>query len=99
METFSQNDDDNYKTNAKKCYELSIKLNPFIPSYGALASVYGLEDNIDKAIEYCNKGVEALEKLKKSPKEQLSYYNQALLLDTSTLDFLKELKNGLLGKR
>lgn len=101
MEKFSQDGNDNYKMVAKKCYELSIKLNPFlIPSYGALASVYGgFDDNIDKAIEYCNKGMEAFEKLQKTPKKQLSYYDQALLSDTSTLEFLKALKNEFLTKK
>jgi len=101
MEKFSQNSDDDYKMAAKRCYELSIKLNPFlIPSYGALASVYGgFDDNIDKAIEYCNKGMEAFEKLQKTSQEHLSYYDQALLSDTSTIDFLKALKNEFLGEK
>ncbi len=101
MEFFSNKGDKGHKVDAKKCYELSIKLNPFlIPSYGSLASVYGgFDDNIDKAIEYCNKGIEAFEKLKKSPKGQLSYYDQALPSDTSTIDFLKVLRNELLEKK
>lgn len=99
MEFFSNKGDGGHKVDAKKCYELSMKLNPFIPSYGALAAVYGLEDNIDKAIEYCDKGIEAFEKLRKSSENELSYYNQALLLDTSTLELLKELKTQFLNKK
>jgi len=95
MEFFSNKGDEGYKVDAKKCYELSIKLNPFfIPSYGALALVYGhFDNNIDKAIEYCNKGIAVFEELKKLQKEQISYYDRVLLSDTSTIEYLEELKN------
>ncbi|HUU87945.1 MAG TPA: hypothetical protein VMX17_09340 [Candidatus Glassbacteria bacterium] len=101
MELFSKKGDEGHKVDAKKCYELSIKLNPFlIPSYGGLAVVYGHSDNnVDVAIEYCDKGIEVFEELKKTPKEQISYYDRALLLDTSTIEYLEGLKNEFLGKK
>lgn len=101
MEEFSKNREESFKIDAEKCYKLSIKLNPFLyPSYGALALVYGgFDDNVDKAIEYCDKGIEAFEKLQQTPNEQLSYYDRALLSDTSTIEYLKELKNEFLDKK
>lgn len=100
IERFYKSDNDNYKTTAKICYELSIKLNPFlIPSYGALATVYGYSDNIDEAIKYCDKGIRAFGELQKTPEDELSYHNRALSSDTSILAFLKELKNMLLEEK
>lgn len=101
MEFFSKKGNEDFKVDAKKCYELSIKLNPFlIPSYGALAVVYGYSDNnVDIAIEYCDKGIEVFEELKKTPKEQITYYDRALLSNTSIIEYLEELKNEFLGEK
>ncbi len=101
MEEFSKSDDGNYKEDAKECYQLSLKLNPFlVPSYGALAYIFAFSDNnVEIAIDYCNKGIKAFKNLRKIPHGELSNYNKALLSDPSAFEHLKELKSELIGKK
>ena len=99
IESFSKNNNENYKIDAKKCYEVSIKLNPFlIFSYGALAIVYDSEGDTDKATEYYDKGIKAFENLQNIPKEELSYYNQALVSNDSALQLLKGIEKDFIKK-
>ena len=95
MEKFNETNNRNYGIEAKKCYQLSIKLNPYLtPSYGALAiTCVAVDNNRNDAIEYCDKGIKIFGKLQSIPNEQLNYYNQALKNDVTMLTSLKEWKN------
>lgn len=101
MQDYANRGIEEAQTDAIKSYETSIKLNLFqIPSYVALALIWGEGlDNCSKAVEYCNKGIQTFAKMENMEREKLSYYNQALLTDSSLIQNLKELKREFTKKK
>lgn len=100
MKQCSQNNDDNYKMTAIKCYQLSINLNPFlITSYMSLAIIYGTFNNdVNQAIHYCDVGVDMSKKIQKNILQHPQGYYHELLSSKKMVDELIQLRNDLLKR-